>query len=49
MTKTDEVAAVGVQWDLSDLFAGADDPKINETLDASKKDAEAFALCRWAP
>ena len=43
MTKTEEVAAVGVTWDLSDLFAGADDPKINETLDAAKQDAEAFA------
>lgn len=49
MTKTDKIAAVGVQWDLPDLFAGADDPKIDETLDASKKDAEAFALYRRTP
>ena len=40
---TQEVAAVGVAWDLSDLFAGADDPKINETLDQAKTEAEAFA------
>jgi oligoendopeptidase F len=35
--------AAGVRWDLSDLFAGADDPKITETLDRAKADAEAFA------
>ena len=32
-----------MRWDLSDLFAGADDPKITETLDRAKIDAEAFA------
>jgi oligoendopeptidase F len=35
--------AAGVRWDLSDLFAGADDPRITETLDRAKTDAEAFA------
>src|SRR5262245_13794632 len=38
-----EASATGVKWDLSDLFAGADDPKINETIDACKKDAEQLA------
>jgi oligoendopeptidase F len=38
-----EGQALGVTWDLSDLFAGADDPKITETLDQAKADAEAFA------
>ncbi len=30
-------------WDLSDLFAGPEDPRIAETLDQVTKDAEAFA------
>jgi oligoendopeptidase F len=36
-------AATGVRWDLSDLFAGADDPRLWEYLDAIIADAEAFA------
>jgi oligoendopeptidase F len=43
MTTTDPAAATGVTWDLSDLFAGSDDPTIMATLDAAKRDAEAFA------
>jgi 7,8-dihydro-6-hydroxymethylpterin-pyrophosphokinase len=35
--------ATGVTWDLSDLFGGADDPRINETLDQARQEAEAFA------
>ncbi|MBI3974137.1 MAG: M3 family oligoendopeptidase [Chloroflexi bacterium] len=35
--------ATGVTWDLSDLFAGVDDPKIQETLNRCQADAEAFA------
>jgi oligoendopeptidase F len=35
--------ATGVTWDLSDLFEGVDDPKIVESLDFAKRDAEAFA------
>jgi oligoendopeptidase F len=42
-TATQQVAATGVTWDLSDLFAGADDSKIAQTLDQVKADAEAFA------
>ena len=30
-------------WDLSDLFAGPDDPRIAETLDRVTRDAEGFA------
>jgi len=36
-------SAAGVVWDLSDLFAGPDDPRIEQALDALKRDAEAFA------
>lgn len=44
MSTTEEsAAATGVTWDLSDLFAGADDPAISQTLDAAKTDAETFA------
>jgi oligoendopeptidase F len=42
-TDASTAEARGVTWDLSDLFAGADDPRINETLDRVKADAEAFA------
>ncbi len=35
--------ATGVTWDLSDLFGGPDDPRLWQTLDAVKADAEAFA------
>jgi len=35
--------ASGVTWDLSDLFAGADDPRLWQTLDEVKADGEAFA------
>lgn len=40
---TSETQAIGVKWDLSDLFMGADDPKINELLDRAEQDALAFA------
>ncbi|HXI17075.1 MAG TPA: M3 family oligoendopeptidase [Chloroflexota bacterium] len=43
IARTEDAAATGVTWDLSDLFAGADDPKINEALVQAKADAEAFA------
>lgn len=36
-------SAAGVAWDLSDLFAGPDDPRITETLDAAQTEAEALA------
>jgi oligoendopeptidase F len=42
-TTAQEVAATGVVWDLSDLFAGADDPTITHALDQVKADAEQFA------
>ena len=35
--------ASGVTWDLSDLFAGADDPRLWQALDEVKADGEAFA------
>ncbi|NBT96177.1 MAG: hypothetical protein EBT47_14535, partial [Chloroflexi bacterium] len=37
-------SANGVRWDLSDLFAGPDDPKIQASLTALDGDAEAFAV-----
>src|SRR5512138_1432843 len=36
-------SAVGVVWDLGDLFASPDDPRIDEVLRQCKADAEAFA------
>src|SRR5438045_1136103 len=36
-------SAEGVVWDLSDLFAGPDDPRIDKALDALDADAGAFA------
>jgi oligoendopeptidase F len=42
-TEPSAVPAAGITWDLSDLFAGADDPRLWETLDAVKADAEVFA------
>jgi oligoendopeptidase F len=35
--------AVGVRWDLSDLFAGPDDPAWSSALDACLADASVFA------
>lgn len=35
--------AIGVVWDLSDLFSGPDDPRIAAELDAIDRDAELFA------
>src|SRR5436853_2284239 len=34
--------AAGVAWDLRDLYAGLDDPKINADLAAARSAAEAF-------
>ena len=36
-------SATGVVWDLSDLFAAPDDPRMDQALDACQADAEAFA------
>ena len=36
-------SATGVVWDLGDLFAAPDDPRIDQTLDACQADASAFA------
>lgn len=36
-------SAVGVRWDLSDLFAAPTDPRIDETLDSTKTAADDFA------
>ena len=35
--------AEGVRWDLSDLYAGPEDPRIDADLDRGLADAEAFA------
>ena len=35
--------AAGVRWDLSDLYAGPDDPRIDADLDRALERAEAFA------
>jgi oligoendopeptidase F len=35
--------AAGVRWDLSDLYAGADDPRIEKDLDGALAAATAFA------
>ncbi len=37
-------SAEGIRWDLSDLFASHDDPRIEATLDDCKTQAESFAL-----
>jgi len=42
-TNTAAEAAAGVRWDLSDLYAGPDDPKIDADLDAAHANAESFA------
>ena len=36
-------SATGVAWDLSDLFAGPDDPRLNAALDAAQAEAEELA------
>ncbi len=36
-------SATGVVWDLGDLFAAPEDPRIDQSLDACQADAEAFA------
>jgi len=37
-------SAEGIRWDLSDLFASHEDPRIEETLDECRTQAESFAL-----
>jgi oligoendopeptidase F len=37
-------SAEGIRWDLSDLFASHDDPRIDSTLDECRAWAESFAL-----
>ena len=37
------LSAVGVRWDLSDLFASHDDPRIQDTLADCRARAQAFA------
>ena len=36
--------AAGVTWDLSDLFSGPDDPRLDEELASIDREAEAFAV-----
>ncbi len=43
MSLSPETRAATMTWDLSDLFAGPDDPHIDQELDRATKDAEAFA------
>ena len=40
---TDPGPAKGVTWDLSDLYAGPDDPRLERDLDAALEAAQAFA------
>ena len=40
---TDDTTARGITWDLSDLYAGADDPRIVADLDAAFAAAQRFA------
>jgi oligoendopeptidase F len=40
---TDETSAQGVTWDLSDLYAGPDDPRLVADLDAALAAAQQFA------
>lgn len=42
-TSFDAGPAAGVRWDLSDLYAGPDDPRIDADLDAALARAERFA------
>ncbi|HEX2035987.1 MAG TPA: M3 family oligoendopeptidase [Chloroflexota bacterium] len=41
-TTSGSAPAAGVRWDLSDLFAGHDDPRLWEALDQLTADAQAF-------
>jgi oligoendopeptidase F len=43
MTRSPETSSVTMTWDLSELFAGPDDPRIAADLDRATKDAESFA------
>ncbi len=40
---TDEASVQGITWDLGDLYAGADDPRIGADLDAALDAAQQFA------
>jgi oligoendopeptidase F len=39
----EHTTATGITWDLSDLYAGADDPRIVQDLDAALQTARGFA------
>ena len=43
MAAAETSTASGVCWDLSDLYAGPDDPGIDADLDAATEQARAFA------
>jgi len=43
MTRSSETSSAAMTWDLSDLFAGPDDPRITADLEQATKEAEAFA------
>jgi len=45
-TSFDAGPAAGVRWDLSDLYAGPDDPRIDADLDTALARAERFAEAR---
>jgi oligoendopeptidase F len=38
-----QTSAIGVAWDLSDLFASHDDPRIMQTLEECEEEAKSFA------
>ncbi len=43
----ESAGAQSVRWDLSDLYAGPDDPALTAELDASAREAEAFRKSYW--
>ena len=43
MSVTEQTTASSMTWDLTDLFAGHDDPRLDETLERAIKASEAFA------
>src|SRR5262245_39400784 len=42
MTTTELTGAEGVAWDLSDLYDGHDDPRLDEDIDEAEQSATAF-------
>src|SRR5579859_7227467 len=43
MSVTEQTTAPSMTWDLSDLFHGPDDPRLDETIDRATNASESFA------